>query len=142
MFVFKLSWLPYIFLIGGIALLADGDEAGAVIFLIGLVWTGYTLYKKFGKKNAQSGAAPVQPSAPAQITEPAKPAAPVQAEKTEQPAAPASPMQEEKPLQSAAPAQPAAAAQPATTAPKFCFNCGNKLDAGAVFCSSCGKKVQ
>lgn len=30
---------------------------------------------------------------------------------------------------------------PTTTTPKFCTNCGKKLDVGSKFCSECGQKL-
>lgn len=38
MIVFKLSWLPWILIIGGIGLLSDGEAAGVALLLIGAVW--------------------------------------------------------------------------------------------------------
>lgn len=121
MFVYKLSWLPYMTLIAGIILIAEGTEGGEFLFLAGLIWTGYTLYSKYVKKKAQNSAS--EPVAPAQThsvqSTPVNPA----------------PAQNE-PAQSA-PVQPA----PSASAPKFCSSCGYKLTPGSVFCPSCGKKL-
>lgn len=50
MIVFKLSWLPWILIIAGVALLADGEAPGVVLLIIGVVW----LFLKLRSKSKNS----------------------------------------------------------------------------------------
>lgn len=141
MFVFKLSWLPYMLIIAGIILLADGDEAGIMLAIIG---AGWLFSKSRAKKTPASGQSAGTQETPVQTAEavPSPDTAAQNAPSPEKAPAPAAAFQEEPP-KPVPPVQntPVQSEQSAVPAPKFCPYCGVKLEPGSKFCPSCGKKL-
>ena len=126
MFVFKISWLPYMFIIGGIAIAAEGQYSALVLVPIGIVWLVIKYGSRSSGSNANSAEVPatyVQPTAPVETAASAENPASAENHTSAQPIAPSE-------------TQPA----PAHT-PKFCMNCGNKLIPGSKFCPECGQKL-
>ena len=112
MLVFKLSWLPYMFIIAGIALAAEGQPSALILCVIGGVW----LYIKFKNKKTENASNNANPSGESHATTHIPHAANIVPES-------ASPAGENN-----------------ATA-KFCSNCGTKINPGSVFCNHCGKKL-
>ena len=46
MLIFKLSWVPYILIIAGIAVAADGDASALILTAIGIIWLIIKYYNK------------------------------------------------------------------------------------------------
>ena len=112
MLVFKLSWLPYMFIIAGIALAAEGQPSALILCVIGGGW----LYLKFKNKKAENNTNNANPSGAPYITTNVPQAAPV-----------------------ASKSAPLTDANNGVV--KFCSNCGTKINPGSVFCNHCGKKL-
>ena len=112
MLVFKLSWLPYMFIIAGIALAAEGQPSALILCVIGGVW----LYFKFKNKKAENASNNANPFGAPYITTNVPQAAPV-ASKSDPPT------------------------DANNGVAKFCSNCGTKMNPGSVFCNHCGKKL-
>ena len=111
MFVFKLSWLPYLLLIAGIGMLCQGDVLyGIVLTVLGGIWTYGRITDK--KESAASTAAKAAP----------KPEPKPQPKPTLKP-------------------EPKAAQEPAKPAGKFCRHCGAKAEPGDIYCIECGNKL-
>jgi len=131
MFVFKLSWLPYMLIIAGICLAADGQPAALIMTAGGGAW----LY--FSYKSKQSNA-PANPSAGVSVAPPVGASVPTETAAAPDPSVPVSPIAvpvaaypdpEEKP------------AAPKTHTIQFCGQCGAKVIPGSAFCGSCGAKL-
>ena len=136
MFVFKLSWLPYMLIIAGIILLADGDAAGIALAIIG---AGWLFAKSRAKKTPASGQSAGTQETPVQTAEavPSPDTAAQNAPSPEKAPAPAAAFKEEPPT----PDTPVQSEQSAAPAPKFCPYCGVKLEPGSKFCPSCGNRL-
>ena len=120
MIVFKLSWLPYMLIIAGIAAIAGGEPAGLVFIVIGGVW----LYFKYKNKNSgttsQSGTAS-SVSKPAATNNTVNSAP--KAVETVQSAPKTKPVEQTKPVG------------------KFCRHCGAKVEPDDIYCVECGEKL-
>lgn len=142
MIVFKLSWLPYMLILTGIILAADGQPAALILTAIGCAW----LYFKY--QGNQSGASVDGASDTASTGAPptaGAPYSPVAAPTAETPAAaPTVAPAAEKPVAAPAAEPPVVPVTPAAQADeiKFCCNCGTKAIPGSVFCSECGEKLR
>lgn len=127
MIVFKLSWLPYMFIIAGIALAAEGQPAALILVVIGAVW----LYFKFkNKREANASNKPYNPNT-SYNTNPSN--------NTNTSGAPYSTTN--APQSNHIVSSPAPTVDASQSAAKFCSNCGAKAVPGSVFCSNCGNKL-
>ena len=120
MIVFKLSWLPYMMIIAGIAVISEGEPTGLICIGIG----GVGLYFKYKNKNSgttsQSGTA----------SSASKPAVSSKTVNSAPKAVTA--------VQSAPKTQPVEQAKPAG---KFCRHCGAKVEPDDIYCVECGEKL-
>ena len=122
MFVYKISWLPYICIIGGVCMIfSEGEKdssvyLGAIIFItIGCLWLYFKRQNKesAGESNSSGVAASscnTTYSVPVNHT----------------------------------PSESSKVNEPVTTVsgtPKFCRYCGTKALPGSIFCSECGNKL-
>lgn len=117
MFVYKLSWLPWILVFGGLYGAAEGVSEAMIMSLIGGLW----LYFKYQNNNSgttsQSGTA-------------SKPAVSSKTVNSAPKAVTA--------VQSAPKTQPVEQAKPAG---KFCRHCGAKVEPDDIYCVECGEKL-
>lgn len=127
MIVFKLSWLPYMLIIGGIGIAMDGQPAALILTVIGGVW----LYFKY--KNNNSGTTSQSGSA----SSASKPAATNNKVSSAPKAVSAAPKAVET-VQSAPKAQPVEQVKPVG---KFCRHCGSKVEPDDIYCVECGEKL-
>ena len=120
MFVFKLSWLPWILVFGGLYFAAEGAPEAIIMSVIGGLW----LYFKYKNKNSgttsQSGTA----------SSASKPAVSGKTVKSAPKAVTA--------VQSAPKTQPVEQAKPVG---KFCRHCGTKVEPDDIYCVECGEKL-
>ena len=121
MIIFKLSWLPYILILAGILLAAEGQPAALILCVIGGVW----LYFKFKNKKAENSSN--------------KPNTPNASYNTNASNAPYPTTNAPQPTQIVSNPTPTVDAN--KTAAKFCSKCGAKATPGSVFCSNCGNKL-
>ena len=121
MLVFKLSWLPFILILAGILLAAEGQPAALILCVIGGVW----LYFRF--KNKKTGNASSKPNTPNTPYNTNASNAPYSTTNV--------------PQSNHIVSNPAPTVDANKTAAKFCSNCGAKATPGSVFCSNCGNKL-
>lgn len=126
MIFFKLSWLPYILIIGGIFGAIEGEPAALIMTAIGGIW----LYFKYSKKSK-----PSNQSGTAGHTYTPNPGTPVQPKIID--AAAVKPVPQPpvvKPVPQPIP-------DPVRTGRKFCCYCGAKVEPDDVYCVECGEKL-
>lgn len=114
MIVFKLSWLPWILVFGGLCGAAEGTPEAIIMSVIGGLWL-YFKYKNNNSSTASSASKPAVSSktgnsAPKDVTA----------------------------VQSAPKTQPVEQAEPAG---KFCRHCGAKVEPDDIYCVECGEKL-
>lgn len=126
MIFFKLSWLPYILIIGGIFGAAEGEPAALIMTAIGGIW----LYFKYSNKKKSSN----QSGTSGQTYTPNPGAVPQQ--KVIDAAA-------VKPVPQPPVVKPAPQPTPGlvSTGRKFCCYCGAKVELDDVYCVECGEKL-
>jgi len=112
MIVFKIGWLPYILILGGILVAIEGDPSALILSLIGGVWLYVKYAKKPGSSSRSHTASTVTAAAPKQVSTPRPPISPA------------------KPV-----------SEPVKPAAKFCRHCGAKVEPGDVYCIECGDKL-
>lgn len=127
MIVFKLSWLPYMLIIAGIAVVAEGQPAGLIFIAIGGIWLYFKYKNKKSGTTSQSGTA----------SSTSKPAATNNTVNSAPKAVPSAPKAVET-VQSAPKAQ---SVEPAKPVGKFCRHCGAKVEPDDVYCIECGEKL-
>lgn len=129
MFVFKLSWLPYILIIAGIWLAVEGQPAALILTAGGGAWLYFNYKSKqtSAPSNPPSGAPTATPTATAgtaaSTPDPSIPVSPIAVPVTEYPSP------EEKP------------SAPKASTMQFCGQCGAKIIPGSAFCGQCGAKL-
>ena len=101
-----------------------------------------TVPYQYQQQGAPQPVMPLQQAMPAQQPMPAQQQVPIQ---QAMPAQPINPMQQpllSQPVQPIQPVQQAQPVQPAMNNMRVCEKCGNPINAGAVFCTKCGSKLQ
>lgn len=135
MIFFKLSWLPYILIIGGIFGAIEGEPAALIMTAIGGVWL-YFKYSNKNKSSNQSGTAgqtytPNPGAVPQQKVIDAVTVKPVPQPPVVKPA-PQPPVT--NPVSQPTP-------EPVSAGRKFCCYCGAKVEPDDVYCVECGEKL-
>lgn len=120
MFVYKLSWLPWMLVFAGLYGASEGASEAIIMSVIGGLW----LYFKY--KNNNSGTTSQSGTA----SSASKPAVSGKTVKSAPKAVTA--------VQSAPKTQPV---EPAKPAGKFCRHCGTKVEPDDIYCVECGEKL-
>ena len=121
MFVFKLSWLPYLLVIAGISFLVEGQVLpGIALAVLGGIWIYIKFTDKKSEKSNQSNSTSTA----------SKPAVSSKTVNSAPKAVTA--------VQSAPKTQPVEQAKPAG---KFCRHCGAKVEPNDIYCVECGEKL-
>lgn len=126
MIIFKLSWLPYILIIGGIFGAVEGEPAALIMTAIGGIWL-YFKYSNKKKSSNQSGTSgqtytPNPGAVPQQKVIDAAAVKPVPQPPAVKPA-------------------PQPTPGPVSTGRRFCCYCGAKVEPDDVYCVECGEKL-
>lgn len=141
MFVFKLSWFPYMLILAGIVLAADGQPAALTMTAGGIAWLYFSYKSKQSNTPTSSSAgAPVAPPVGAPTATPgaAPTVTPNETVSSPDPGVPVSPIA--VPV-TAYPAPEETPAPPKANTVQFCGSCGAKVTPGSAFCGSCGAKL-
>lgn len=117
MFIFKLSWLPYIFILGGIWGAIEGDPSSLLLSVIGGVWLAF----KYANKSDLSSQTSTSSQTRTSSTNTYSATNEIDAE----PVTPA--------------LQPSAA--PVKPVDKVCRYCGANVEPDDIYCVECGEKL-
>jgi len=159
MIFFKLSWVPYILIIAGIALAAEGQFAALILTAVGVIWlvmkhqdksdNSNSTTKPQSTRTAASRSSTVNRSATSTVTSANRTTTSATASTNR--TTTSVPVSATRPVSTASTSSTAVKVEKVETVEekvpaetkhgKFCRHCGAKVEENDIYCVECGEKI-